>query len=307
MIGRHILRSREILVNDMKIRDMIIEGMKILESCDIECAYCDAKLLAQHVLGYDYTRLTLNYMEEVADDKYNAFMSLIEKRKTHYPCQYLIGTKVFMGLTFDLSENVLIPRPETEILVEKALLSAHELDEMLCSERTLNVMDMCCGSGCIGLSYKYLRNQEGKNDNITLVDVSDYALSLTEKNAKKYKFDCNILKSNLYENVSGKYDMILSNPPYIRSKDCDELMDDVRLYEPRLALDGMEDGLYFYKKIIEEAGNYLYEDGVIIFEIGYDQAEDIRALLVDNHFCDVQVYKDYAGFDRTVVAKFRRI
>jgi release factor glutamine methyltransferase len=172
----------------------------------------------------------------------------------------------------------------------------------------LRVLDMCCGSGCIGISFKLCRQKKGYNDDsVVLADISDKALALTEKNIEKLGVQANIVKTDLFENIDGKYDMILSNPPYIRSSDVKTIMKDVQLYEPKLALDGHEDGLYFYKRIIKDARKYVNENGIIIFEIGYDQAEDIRSLLVDGGYDNIEVIKDYAGLDRIVSAGFRRI
>lgn len=295
----------------MKIRDMITEGADKLAKAGIECADNDAKLLARHILNCDYTRLTLIYMDEVDIDTCKKYYQLIDKRCEHYPCQYIIGTQDFMGIEFEVSENVLIPRPETEILVETALDYAKKyqyksLDSEACVgvTKSIRVLDMCCGSGCIGISFKLSRmNNRYLGDEVDLADISDYAISLTEKNNLKHNAHCNIIKTDLFENIHSRYDMILSNPPYIKSRDVDGLMEDVRLYEPRLALDGKEDGLYFYDRIIREAGTYLNENGIIIFEIGYDQAEDIRTLLVENAFLDVKIIKDYAGLNRIVCAR----
>jgi release factor glutamine methyltransferase len=244
----------------------------------------------------------LKLMDEVEEADMIAFNSCIFKRGTHYPCQYIIGSQEFMGYEFDVAQYVLIPRPETELLVERALEVAGKLkkDE---NGTGLRVLDMGCGSGCIGISFKLCRQKKGYiNDSVTLADISDKALALTKKNKEKLGADVEIVKTDLFENIDGKYDMILSNPPYIRSGDVKTIMKDVQLYEPKLALDGHEDGLYFYKRIIKDARDYLNENGVLIFEIGYDQAEDIRALLVDAGYDNVEVIKDYAGFDRIVTA-----
>jgi release factor glutamine methyltransferase len=284
----------------MKIREMIAEGVRMLKATGIECAESDAGLLAQYVLKTDYTGLTLKYMDEVGEDERIAFFDCILRRGTHYPCQYIIGSQEFMGYEFDVAEYVLIPRSETEILVETALDVA---DKMVVKPEKMRVLDMGCGSGCIGISFKLCRQKKGYHgDFVTLADISDKALALTEKNKKKLNADVAVVKTDLFENINGKYDMILSNPPYIRSGDVKTIMRDVQLYEPKLALDGHADGLYFYRHIIEDAREYLNENGTIIFEIGYDQAEDIRSLLVENGYFDVEIIKDYAGFDRIVKA-----
>jgi release factor glutamine methyltransferase len=287
----------------MKIREMIAEGTRMLKATGIECAESDARLLAQYVLKTDYTGLMLKLMDEVDEADRIAFNTCIFKRGTHYPCQYIIGSQEFMGYEFDVAQYVLIPRPETEILVETALDIAGKMGDGNDQSAGLRVLDMGCGSGCIGISFKLCRQKKGyTNDTVTLADISDKALALTKKNSKKLDAEVDIVKTDLFENIDGKYDMILSNPPYIRSGDVKTIMKDVRLYEPKLALDGHEDGLYFYKRIIKDAREYLNENGVIIFEIGYDQAEDIRSLLVESGYTDIEVIKDYAGFDRIVSA-----
>jgi release factor glutamine methyltransferase len=298
----------------MKIKDMIADGARMLKATGIECAESDARLLAQYVLKTDYTGLILKYMDEVEKDARIAFYDCIIRRGTHYPCQYIIGTQEFMGYELAVAENVLIPRPETEILVETALNLAEKLknaeqnkgvngEKKASGDAGLRVLDMGCGSGCIGISFKLCRQKKGyANDTVTLADISDKALALTEKNRKKLDVEAEIIKTDLFENIDGKYDMILSNPPYIRSGDVKTIMRDVQLYEPKLALDGHEDGLYFYKRIIKDARKYLNENGVIIFEIGYDQAQDIRSLLVEGGYGNIEIIKDYANLDRIVIA-----
>lgn len=282
----------------MNVRSMISKGFDILSVAGIECANNDAMLLAQYVLSCDYTGLIMSYTDEVSSERYDRYISLIEKRSTHYPCQYITGTQMFMGYEFEVCEGVLVPRPETELLVEKALELTKEY------KTGVRALDMCCGSGCIGIGYRLMREKQGYlNDELVLADISDTALTVTDKNSKRNNIECYIIKSDIFTEIKGKFNIILSNPPYIRTKDIDDLMEDVRLYEPRLALDGMGDGLYFYRRIIEEAEAYLYEQGKIVFEIGYDQAEDIRALLVDNGYVDIEVMKDYAGLDRIISAR----
>lgn len=280
----------------MNLKELIKFGSERLQSEDIEAYDSDAKLLAMHVLDIRYSDLIMKYMDEVSFEDEEKYKELIEKRASHYPCQYITGEQEFMGYTFATSEEVLIPRPETELLVEKAISLAD-------TKKSVSALDMCTGSGCIGISFMRYRKEQGHSDEVTLVDISDYAISLATKNNKLNSTNCNIIKSNLFVEVTGKYDIIMSNPPYIRSADIEELMSDVKVYEPRLALDGMEDGLYFYKAIIKEARNYLHEDGVLLFEIGCDQYEDIRRLLVDNLYEDIELIKDYAGLDRIVKAR----
>lgn len=290
----------------MLLRDMLKNGTDRLKSCGIENAEGDARLLAMHVLGLDYTMLFMVLDKNVDDEAVSTYNGLIEKRGTHYPCQYIIGTQDFMGYTFEISENVLIPRPETELLVEMALKTTKD-------KRTCNALDMCCGTGCIGISYILERRKRGNlDDKLTLVDISPYAVRLSERNRFLHDISCDIIKSDLFEykklrNSGDLYDVIMTNPPYIRSSDIDALMEEVSCFEPRLALDGTEDGLYFYRKIIKEARNYLNENGCFICEIGYDQYDAVYSILVDNGYKDIELIKDYAGLDRVVSANVRDI
>ena len=292
----------------MLLRDMLKNGTDRLKSCGIENAEGDARLLAMHVLGMDFTRLFMELDKNLDDETVSTYNGLIEKRGTHYPCQYIIGTQDFMGYTFEVSENVLIPRPETELLVEMALKATE-------NKRTCNALDMCCGTGCIGISYILERRKRGNfDDRLTLVDISPYAVQLSEKNSFLHDISCDIIKSDMFEyrshatfdnmtlkNSGDLYDIIMTNPPYIRSSDINALMEEVSRFEPRLALDGTEDGLYFYRRIIKEARNYLSENGCFICEIGYDQYDAVYGILVDNGYGYIELIKDYAGLDRVVL------
>lgn len=280
----------------MTIKELLIDGSNKLKAAGIEEYESDAKLLLMHAFDISYTDLFMRFLDVADDNKANCYNDYIVKRCSNYPCQYIIGTQDFMGYEFYTSENVLIPRPETEILVENAIKSVSHI-------KSCKALDMCCGSGCIGISFWKFRDEKSHKDIVDLADISEYAIELTKRNAKKLNADCNIIKSDLFENINGRYDIILSNPPYIKSEEINGLMKTVKNYEPHLALDGGEDGLYFYKKIIREARNYLNENGILIFEIGYDQAEDLRRLFVDNGFIDVRIIKDYADLDRIAIAR----
>ena len=280
----------------MTIKQLLIDGSNKLKAAGIEDYESDAKLLLMHAFDISYTDLFMHYLDVADDEKAKCYNEYVAKRCSNYPCQYIIGTQDFMGYEFYTSENVLIPRPETEILVENAIKSVKHME-------SCTALDMCCGSGCIGISFWKLRNEKAHKDIVDLADISEYAIELTKRNVKKLNADCNIIKTDLFENINRKYDIILSNPPYIKSEEINGLMKTVKNYEPHLALDGGEDGLFFYNKIIREARNYLNENGIVIFEIGYDQAEDLRRLFVDNGFVDVRIIKDYADLDRIAVAR----
>lgn len=290
----------------MLLRELIKKGTDRLKACGIDKGENDARLLAMYVFNLDYTELFMELQKSVGDKELVRYNELIEKRATHYPLQYITGTQDFMGYTFLVGENVLIPRPETELLVEKAL----KLTE---NRNPCNVLDMCCGTGCIGISYILERRKKGyMEDKLTLVDISSYAVELSEKNSFLHGVCCDIIKSDMFEyrnstfsdGKHGKdlYDIIVTNPPYIKSEAIESLMEEVKLYEPHLALDGYSDGLYFYREIIKEAGKHLNENGCFICEIGYDQYNEVYRILVDNGYNNIELIRDLSGLDRIVSA-----
>ena len=282
----------------MILRDCIKYGAGVLREAGIAECENDARLLAMYTFNLDYTGMLMRSSEELLQDDINAYLNVIEKRATHYPCQYIMGTQEFMGYTFKVNESVLVPRQETELLVEKALELTGELE-------TCRALDMCCGSGCIGVSYSLFRRAKGhERDSVTLADISAKALEVAQANNMLHNANCSVVETDLFEKTDGKYDIILSNPPYIKSADIDGLMEEVRCYEPRLALDGCEDGLYFYDRIIKEAGEYLNENGKLLFEIGCDQYESVRGLLVGQGYENIELIKDYAGLDRVVSCSY---
>jgi release factor glutamine methyltransferase len=194
-----------------------------------------------------------------------------------------------MGLEFDVSPHVLIPRQDTEILVEEAL--------KLCEGK--KVLDMCTGSGCIIISIAKL----GKSAGVAAVDISAEALNVAKGNAAKNEVKVEFIESDLFEKVEGDYDIIVSNPPYIRTKVMEELMPEVKDHEPVIALDGSKDGLYFYRKITASLKQHLRSGGTILYEIGYDQGEAVRDILKQEGFTDILVKKDLSGLDRVVTAR----
>lgn len=284
----------------MTWRELIKNGINDLSNAGIEDAEVDARLLMMHVLECEYAGLLLHMMDQANPEQEKQFQACISERVKRVPCQYITGVQNFMGYDFCTTPGVLIPRPETEILVEHALIQARQYATAK-KKDSLRVLDLCCGSGCIGISFACKRRETGySNDKIELADISDAAIALSIQNNEKLQANCKIIKTDLFTNLTGKYDMILSNPPYIRTEDISGLMQEVRDFEPHLALDGKEDGLYFYNKIIKEAREYFHENGVLLFEIGYDQQADVRRLLVDNGYEDIRGYKDYAGLDRVI-------
>ena len=280
----------------MTLRDWMIKGQDILNEACIEDYENDTRILAMFAFGISYTDMFMKITEDMPEEDADFFMNCIDLRSTHMPCQYITGSQEFMGYEFGTEDGVLIPRQETELLVEKAL-------ELTSDMKSLKALDMCTGSGCIGISYELKRRESGhKDDEVHLADISDDVIYVAQKNKYKLGSGCSIIKTDLFENIKDRYDIIMSNPPYIKTSDIDDIMEEVRTFEPRIALDGDMDGLSFYRRLATEAREYLFKDGILIMEIGFDQYEDVKKLLIDNHFNNISLIKDYAGLDRIVVA-----
>ncbi len=283
----------------MKLCELLKMGQDRLEKSDVPDADIDAGILWQHLSSMNRMDMIMAREDSVDDDKAEDYMKLIEKRRTRIPLQYITGEQNFMGYDFDTAEDVLIPRMDTETLVETALKLVKD------AEHNVDVLDMCCGSGCIGVSFGLWN----KNSRIVLADVSEAAIGLTRRNVAKLcagddRFE--VVRTDLFEQISGNYDLILSNPPYIRSDVIETLMPEVRDHEPHLALDGTADGLYFYRIIADKAREYIKDEGYVVFEIGNDQAEDVQYLLVDSGYDDIHVVQDLSGNDRVVYGRYGR-
>ena len=280
----------------MTYRECYEKGCHILNEAGIEESTLDARLLLEAVCGTDRNDLLAHGEQPVMSQAEEKYLNWIRQRAEHIPLQQLTGEQDFMGLTFSVNEHVLIPRQDTEILVEEVLKELHD---------GMRVLDMCTGSGCILLSLLHYSNDcEGLG-----VDLSAEALEVAGRNVLKVLTPekaehAHFLQSDLFEKVEGKFEIIVSNPPYIASAEVEKLMPEVRDHEPRMALDGTEDGLYFYRRIIEEAGKHLVSSGMLFFEIGYDQGQAVSELMRTEGYCDVQVVQDYAGLDRVVFGTY---
>ena len=237
------------------------------------------------------SRSMLQFVEQFSSDEMSKIMNAVEKRLKHIPLGYIFGKSYFFGREFRVDENVLIPRQDTEILIEKIC------DDIKSKKENVSVLDIGTGSGAIAITI-----QKETGANVMAVDVSDGALEIAKHNANKLEADVEFVKSNLFENVKGQFDFIVSNPPYIESSVIETLDDEVKLNEPILALDGGEDGLDFYRKIVEQSPKYLNKGGKLYFEIGYNQADALKQLMKDK-FKNVCVYKDYGNNDRVVVGE----
>lgn len=262
-------------------------GIARLTEAGISEAKSDTLLLLDGICHVTRNDILLHGEAALSDELAQAFTEALTKRCERIPVQYITGVQNFMGLDFAVNENVLIPRFDTEILVEEVMKQLHD---------GFSILDMCTGSGCILLSLLHYSNHcTGVG-----VDVSEGALSVAKQNCEKLGLTASFLQSDLFEKVGGTYDIIVSNPPYIRSDVIPTLMEEVKGHEPLLALDGTADGLYFYRKIIEESPKYLKRGGMLFFEIGYDQGEDVSRMMEEKGYKNVQVIKDYAGLDRVV-------
>ena len=280
----------------MTYRECYEKGSRILNEAGIEESTLDARLLLEAVCGTDRNDLLVHGEQPVAPEAEEKYLNWIRQRAEHIPLQQLTGEQDFMGLTFSVNEHVLIPRQDTEILVEEVLKELHD---------GMRVLDMCTGSGCILLSLLHYSNDcEGLG-----VDLSAEALEVAGRNVLKVLTPekaehAHFLQSDLFEKVEGKFEIIVSNPPYIASAEVEKLMPEVRDHEPRMALDGTEDGLYFYRRIIEKAGKHLVSSGMLFFEIGYDQGQAVSELMRTEGYREVQVVQDYAGLDRVVFGTY---
>lgn len=277
----------------MKYGELFKLGKEKLTQAGIAEADLDARLLLEYICKTNRNDLLVHADREVTKEQQEQYLDWIRKRAEHVPLQHLTGVQEFMGLEFQVNEHVLIPRQDTEVLVEEILKDLHDGSRIL---------DMCTGSGCILISLLHYSNDcQG-----TGVDISADALTVAKQNAAKLlknKSDdtsVQFVESDLFEKVEGKFDILVSNPPYICSGEIPALMEEVRAHEPLLALDGTEDGLFFYRRIIGKSRQYLYNGGRLFFEIGYEQGEAVSGLMTEAGFCDVKVVKDLAGLDRVV-------
>ena len=269
------------------------EGARILSDSGIEEreAKLDARFLLEHICGTTLQTLLLDKERTVSAEEEGAYRELIARRSERVPLSYITGSRDFMGLTFEVTRDVLIPEQDTENLAE-------EIMRHLCGGE--RILDLCTGSGCILLSLlSYSNGTTGVG-----TDLSGKALDIAARNAGKLGLSDRAAwrQGDLFEAIGSdeRFDLIVSNPPYIRSEVIPSLAAEVSVYEPRLALDGGEDGLYFYRKIIPGAVRYLMTGGMLFLEIGHDQAEEVSALMRDAGFYEVRTIRDYGGNDRIV-------
>ncbi len=267
------------------------EGVGQLQAAGVKAANTDARLLLEFVCQTGMNTLFSHPDKEISKEEEILYKEFILRRKKGEPVQYITGEQEFMGLNFKTDPSTLIPRLDTESVVEDALSELHD---------GMRILDLCTGSGCILLSLlKY------SNDCIGIgTDISAKAVELAQLNSQRLGIEATFLQGDLFEGVEGKFDMILSNPPYIETAVIETLDDEVRKFEPMSALDGGEDGLVFYRRIAKEAKRYLKRGAVLIFEIGYNQGESVPGILSEEGYQEIVVKKDLAGLNRTVMAKY---
>ena len=278
----------------MNYRDAFEKGKDILERAGVAESALDARLLLECVCETDHSALLVHPERELTSAEEEKFLGFIDRREKREPVAYILGKWEFMGLPFNVDGNVLIPEQDSEFLVEEALKHC---------EDGMRFLDLCTGSGCIALSILKYTNET----KALCTDISDKALLVAKENAASLGLSdrCEFEETDLFPKQKQKFDLIVSNPPYIPSEVIEGLEPEVKDYEPRLALDGNKDGLSFYRRIAEMAGEYLFSSGYLILEIGFDQAEGVSKILEDTgRFHEIEAVKDFSGNDRVVKACF---
>ena len=278
------------------IAEALREGKMRLKAAGKEAYAFEAELLLEKAAGLNRTALFLRGEEVLSEEALTVYEGYLSEREQGRPTQYILGEWEFMGLPFHVGEGVLIPRGDTEVLVETIL-------EKQQSEPIKSILDIGTGSGCIPVSLGHY----GKFEKIMAVDISPKALGYAIKNAAENRVSIDFYESDLFTNIpsewKGRLDAIVSNPPYIPKKDIAELMTEVKDFEPMNALDGGEDGLDFYRVIVEQGREWLKDGGWLFFEIGYDQGEDLRNLLKEFGYTEVEIRQDLAGLDRAAMGR----
>ena len=313
----------------MNIKEIIAYGANKLKQNNIQDSNIKARVLVQYILQQDKNYLIINSKKEVNEQDKRIYEQYIQELIQGKPLQYITHTQEFMGLDFYVDENVLIPQPDTERLVEEAIKCIEDRMAYILENNKIKILDMCTGSGAIAISIaKYFQEKydninevnirkennetiQSKNQNIKIevygIDISEEALKIAEKNARTKGVNVAFLKSNMFEKieeyVKEKFDIIVSNPPYIETEVINTLSNEVR-QEPHIALDGGQDGLDFYKIIAQHGIKYLKENGSILMEIGYNQKESVTKLFEEEQqYIDIECMKDLSGNDRVICVK----
>ena len=279
----------------MNINEILKKGIEVLRDNNIEDCTLKARMILSHIINQPKEYIMIHSDEEINEIDEKEFWNKIERLKKNEPIQYILNYQEFMGFNFFVDSNVLIPQPDTEILVEETLLISKKINNKL------NILDLCTGSGAIAVALSNLL----KDVKVYASDISKEALEIAKRNAEKNNATINFIESDLFEKFANieKFDIITSNPPYIKTDVINELAEEVK-HEPIIALDGGQDGLYFYKKIIKQAKKYLKANGYLVLEIGYDQKNEVIQLLENENYKNIYSKKDLGGNDRIIVGQY---
>lgn len=281
----------------MVLKDVFAKGINMLKLSNIDAPVITAGAILCFVLGCEKIYLYSHDDYTLSKNEYEQYLAALKRRIAGEPLQYIIGCQEFMSLNFKVTKDVLIPRQDTETLVECIIELANEMD-------TVSILDIGTGSGCIAISLAYYI----KNSQVMGIDISKGALRVAIENARTCGVEKKavFIESNLFENVPHKkFDVIVSNPPYIPLKDIDMLEEQVKDFEPKTVLDGGEDGLYFYKKIVKESIDFLKPEGILAFEVGFDQAQEVVRIMGAS-YQNIKVQKDLAGIERVVMGSLSK-
>lgn len=277
----------------MKIQNLLKKGIHELNQKKIEDAILKARMLLEYVLQIPKSYLSLHLEDEISEENEQEFEQLIQRLVQGEPIQYITNQQCFYGLDFYVDSNVLIPQPDTEILVEEVIQFVSKMNQKA------KILDMCTGSGAIAIAIANHINCE-----MTAVDISDKALEIVRKNAVQNKAKIEILQSDMFEKITEKFDVIVSNPPYIETETIKSLPQEVK-NEPMIALDGGKDGLDFYRILASKARNHLQNGGILAVEIGFNQKREVMNLFEKFGFFDVYCKRDFANHDRVIIGKWR--
>lgn len=284
----------------MKIKEALKKANQILIQNNIDEVFLKSRILLAHILNVEKEYLIIHDDEVLLSLQENEFFEKVNKLCSGVPIQYLTNSQEFMGFNFYVDKNVLIPQPDTEILVENVISIIKNLQKSC--QKEITVLDLCTGSGIIGVCLK----KHLQNVNVLSSDISSNALEIAKKNANLQNVKIDFIKSDLFENIDEKFDVIVSNPPYIKTDKINELSKEVK-NEPRLALDGGQDGLDFYRKIIKESTNFFRKTGYLALEIGYDQKEAVENLFKNFKYKEIKIFKDLSDIERVIIGKYENI
>lgn len=276
-------------------RQMCHNGAAILADAGITDAEYDSFALLEYITGMDRTAYILNGSKSVPEDIAERYDAVIDRRSSHIPLQHITGQAWFYGRGFNVNSDVLVPRQDTEVLVSEALKVINAKD---------SVLDMCTGSGCIIITLAL----EKKLGRALGADISEDALKVASGNREKLGADdVTFVKSNIFSDINVNddelFDVIVSNPPYIATGEIETLTEEVRIHDPYIALDGLEDGLHFYREITQQSMNYIKSGGWLLYEIGCTQAHDVSDIMSEYGYSNIKVIKDLAGLDRVVMGQ----